>query len=364
MVQPKYLLLTPGPTPLAPSVYRALSEPLLHHRTDEFGEIYLKVLEDLKYVFQTKEQVYLFTCSGTGGMEAAAVNLLSPGDQVLVAPFGAFGDRWVGILKAYGLEPRVIPQEWGRAPDPEKVEKALKENPKIAAVFTQHTDTSTGVVSDLKALGSVVSKTSAVLVVDAVSGLAGEELRMDEWKLDAVVSAAQKGLQNSPGLAFLSLSPKAQALMEKAKLPRFYWDLRKAKQSLPDKETPFTPAISLVVAQAEALDLIRKEGLENMWKRCETMAFYARERLQGLGFSLFPKDPCHILTAVLFPKGMEGGRLLKKLRQERKVCFAGGQAHLKGKLFRVAHMGAIQMEDLKYGLDVLEEELKILASPS
>ena len=353
------IMLTPGPTPLPPEVLEALSRPLIHHRTEEFGALFARVIEDMKWAYRTKQTVLMMTCSGTGAMESAVTNLLSPGDATLVVTTGAFGDRFVSIQRAFGLSPVVLPFEWGRAADPEALRRAVKTAPGLKAVFLQHTDTSTGVVNDLKALAKVVREESdALVVVDSVSGLACEPLETDAWGLDAVLTGSQKGLMNAPGLGFAALSERAWKAVEAAKLPRFNFDYRLMKKSLSDRETPWTPAISVVVGQAAALKLLRAEGLENVWKRHDELAAHARRELSTkLGLPFFAKDPANILTGVVLPEGVDGNRLLADILREDGISIAGGQLHLKGKIVRLAHMGHISKTDVDAGVSALAARL-------
>ncbi|MFA6028875.1 MAG: alanine--glyoxylate aminotransferase family protein [Elusimicrobiota bacterium] len=352
------LLLTPGPTPLPLTVRAALERPILHHRTDEFGIVFRELLAGLQDVYRTKNKVLVMTCSGTGAMESSVVNLLSPGDRALVHSTGAFGDRFAEILRAHGLEPVVLSEEWGHAADPERLRKALRSEKGLKACFFQHTDTSTGIVNDLKALSAAVREGSdALVVVDAVSGLAAEELETDAWGLDAVLSASQKGLMCPPGLAYAALSPRALKACAAAKLPRFYFDWRTMLKSIDKAETPYTPCVPVIVAQVEALRLIREEGLENVWKRTAELAAYARKELSGMGLRLFARDASDILTAAWLPEGTDGRALLRAMRTEDRICFGGGQEKLAGKIVRVAHMGAITRADLDRGLAVLRRRL-------
>lgn len=349
----KPVLLTPGPTPIPPEVAQKAALPILHHRTAEFGRIFTEALSGLQEVFLTQHPVYLFTCSGTGGMEAAAVNVLSPGDEAIVCETGAFGERWTKILQAYGLQPHVVKSEWGDPLDLGLVERALRDHPRTCAVFATLTDTSTTVVNDIRGLGRLVRKTEAVLVVDAVSGLAAQEFRTDEWGVDVAVSASQKGLMNAPGLAFLSVSPRAWARVETARLPRFYWDLRAVKSSAAQKETPFTPAVTLVVALHEALRLIRQEGLPAIWERHARLARATRAWLTALGLKLFSSSPSNVLTAAWLPEGITGEELIGGIRNEWGISLAGGQAKLKGRIVRFAHLGYMDQFDLVVGMSAL-----------
>jgi len=356
----KYYLLTPGPTPIPPEVALESALPILHHRTTEFGTIFTQVIDGLKYVFQTEGTVLLLTSSGTGGMEASVVNLLSPGDKVLVASSGVFGDRWIKILETYGIKPETVRNEWGKAIDCEAVEKKLKANSEIKAVFTTHTETSTGVVNDLKSIGEIVAKTEAVLVIDSISGLCAQELHTDKWHLDVVVGASQKGLMSAPGLSFVALSEKAWDLVEKAELPRFYWDFRRMKKSLADKETPFTPAVTLIIGLNQAIEMIKKETLEKIWARHEKLARATRAGMQALNLELFAQNPSNVVTAVESPQGLDSGKLVKKLREEYGVSIAGGQQGLKGKIFRLAHLGYMNEFDILVGISAVERGLKEL----
>jgi aspartate aminotransferase-like enzyme len=350
----KHYLLTPGPTPIPPEVALKEAQPILHHRTGEFAAIFSDVAESLKYVFQTKNDVFIMASSGTGAMESAIVNLLSPGDEALVSSCGNFGERWTKIMEAYGIKPQVIAAEWGKVVDPAAIEQALKANPKIKAVFTTFTETSTGVVNDIAAIGAIVAKTPAVLVVDAISGLVAQEFRTDDWHVDVTVCGSQKGFMLAPGLAFASVSAKAWTLVEAAKLPRFYWDWRKMKKSLGTKETPFTPPVTLIVALQEAIKMIKADGLEKLWKESSLLARAARAGMKALGLELFGERPCEVETSAKVPAGVDGGKIVKMLREEYGVSIAGGQGALKGKIIRFAHMGYIGKADLLVGFACLE----------
>ncbi len=358
----RYILLTPGPTPLPPSVSQAMAQPILHHRTEEFGKLFDFTLKEMQYVYRTANTVLMITTSGSGAMESAVCNLLSPGDKTLVHTTGAFGDRFVTILKAYGLSPVVVAEEWGHAASHARLREALKANPGVKAVFLQHTDTSTGVVNDIENLAAVVRECSdAVTVVDSVSGLAAEKLETDAWGLDVVLTGSQKGLMNAPGLAFVAVSEKAWKLVEAAKLPRFYFDWRSMRKSLKNSETPYTPGVTLVAGQAEALRLIRKEGIENVWKRTADLANYTRDWARRMGLPLFAKDPANILTALTLPAGLDGDALIGEILAQEGISIAGGQVHLKGKIIRIAHMGFISKADLDAGFAAVSKRLSAAA---
>jgi len=354
----KNYLLTPGPTPLPPQVCEAMARPIIHHRTPQFQEILKEATEGLKFVFQTKNDVFILASSGTGAMEAAVVNLLSAQDTAITVEGGKFGERWTELCKANGINAEVIQVEWGKAVDPKEIEKKLKANPKIKAVFTTLCETSTGVACDIEAIGKIVKDTEAVLVVDAISGLGAIDIKADAWSCDVVVSGSQKGLMLPPGLGFISASPKALKLIEASKSPRYYFDLKKAKKAIDKTDTPFTPAITLIIALNEALAMIKQDGLENVFARHKKMAEATRAAAKGLGLELFAPDAASdAVTAVKVPAGIDGEKLVKTMRDTYGVTIAGGQDELKGKVFRIAHMGFIEEFDIIAGISCLEKVL-------
>lgn len=352
------LLLTPGPTPVPPEILRALGRPLFHHRTPEYQRLFREVSEGLKRIFRTRYPVYTFAGSGTAAMEAALVNFHSPGETVLVVDGGKFGERFWRIAKAFGLEVQILKVEYGDAVSADALEEAVRKNPKIRSVCLELCETSTGVTYDLEEIGRRLKGKGPLLIVDAISGLAADRFEMDEWGIDLAISGSQKGLMLPPGLAFLAVGPRARERMKEARLPRFYFDLGLYEKALSDWDTPFTPAISLVVALAEAIRRIEKEGLEKILKRSETLARYTRERLGRLGFSLFAKRPSNGVTAVKVPAGLNGEKILDEIREKEGITLAGGQGEMKGKIIRIAHMGAIRKKDIDRGLAALKKALK------
>ncbi len=354
----KEYLLTPGPTPLPPQVSLAMAKPIIHHRTPQFQEILKEASLGLKWAFQTANDVFIISSSGTGAMEAAIINLLSGGDTALVVQGGKFGERWTEIAKAYGIALEIINVEWGKAVSPEEISKKLKANPQIKAVFTTLCETSTGVDNDIRAIAAVVKESSAVLVVDAISGLGAVDLKTDAWGVDVVVAGSQKGLMLPPGLGFIALSARAWKLVEASKSSRYYLDLRKAKKALDKNDTPFTSSITLVIALNEALKMMQQDGLENIFKRHRVMADATRAAMQALGLELFaPLAASDGVTAVKVPAGIDGEKLVKTMRDTYGVTIAGGQDELKGKVFRIAHMGFIAEPDIILGLSCLEKVL-------
>ncbi len=353
----KKYLLTPGPTPLPPEVRKAASQAIIHHRTPEFQKIFAEVNEGLKYLFQTKNDIFTFSASGTGAMEAVAANLLSRGDKAIAVCAGKFGERWMEICQAYNAEVVTLDVEWGKPVEPAEIKRLLSQYKEVKAVFTTLCETSTGVVHDIKAIGQIVKESGAVLVVDAISGLGAEDLQSDAWSVDCVVAGSQKAMMLPPGLSFCSVSPKAQKAIENSKLPKYYFDFQKAKTSLDKGDTPFTPAVSLIAALKEVLALIKQEGLENIFRRHKTMACATRDALVALDFKIFSNTFCNVVTAAYVPEGVDSTQLVKLMRDKYSVSIANGQAQLKGKIIRIAHLGYIQPSDIITGISTLEKAL-------
>lgn len=359
----KERLFTPGPTPVPPDVLLSMAAPMTHHRQAAFEEIFMSVSEKLKVVFQTSHPVVILSGSGTSGLEASVTNLLSAGDKAVFVSGGKFGQRWGEIGKAFGVNMVELEVEWGSAVEPERIAQALKDHPDAKAVFTTLHETSTAVLTDVKSIGAITRESGALLVVDAVSGLAADELRMDEWGVDMVVSGSQKALMLPPGLAFVAVGPRARAAMAESGLPKYYLSLEKALKGLEKKTTPYTPAVASVIGMQTALDAILDEGMENVWARHAKMAEATRAGVLGMGMELFSKAPSHAATAVKLPDGVDGTALHKKLRDELKVTCAGGQEHLKGKIERIAHMGYYDQFDVVVVLAAVELALRDLGAP-
>lgn len=354
----KRFLITPGPTPVPPEVLSALSEPVIHHRAPRFTEILKEVVAGMKYIYQSENDVIVFSGSGTGAMESAVVNLVNPGDHVLVASVGNFGERWIKLARTWGAEVTALEYEWGTKAVPEDIEAALAADPSIKAVYVEHSETSTGVLNDIKAIGAIVAKTPAVLVVDAISGLGASDLKTDEWQVDVCVSGSQKALMVPPGLAYVSVSEKAWQLVDQCQTPRFYFDWVTARKKMTGDaaQTPYTPAVSLMVAQNAAIELIRQEGLENVFERHRVLGRACREGVKALGLELFgPEDPeANSVTAVKVPEGVDGAKIGKIARDKWGVWLAGGQGVVKGKIFRFGHCGYFGHSDIVVGLATVE----------
>lgn len=353
----KYYLLSPGPTPVPETVLAAAAEPIIHHRTPEFSEIFMQTTEGLKYVFGTKQDVFILTSSGSGAMETAIVNTLSPGDKVISINAGKFGERWGNICKAYGVNAKEIVLEWGVDFSKEELAAELKANPGVKAVFTTLSETSSGAIYDIQGFGEVVAQTEAILVVDGISGAGATPCPMDDWKVDIFVSGSQKSFMIPPGLAYIAFSPKAWKLVATAKLPKFYFDATKAKKNLEKQTTPWTPAVSLIIQQKKALDIIKSMGLEALLAHHKMLGEATRAGIKALGLELLAKKPGNILTAAKTPAGLDGVKLVKTMQAKYKAYIAGAQDPNKGKFFRIAHLGYMGGFDIITSLAALEMTL-------
>jgi aspartate aminotransferase-like enzyme len=352
--------MTPGPSPVPSFVREALSREIIHHRTDEFREILKEVNEGLKYLFCTENPVITFASSGTGAMEAAVNNFFSLGDKVIVISGGKFGQRWVEISKVYNLEIIEVKIEWGTAPDIEELKEILDKNENVKGLLTTLCETSTGTVYDIENIAKLTKEKDVLLIVDAISGLGQDRLLQDSWGVDVVVSGSQKGFMLPPGLAFISLNEKAKKFLETSNLPKYYFDLKKALKSYKKNDTPFTPAVSLIVALKEAIEFIKKEGIENRWERFKKMAFATQEAAKVLGLEIFSKRPSSSVTAICAPSGIKSTDIVKTLRKKYGLSIAAGQEEVKDKIFRIAHMGYIGEQDLFMCFSLLEKVLKDL----
>ena len=360
----KIYLMTPGPTPVPDEVRLAEAQPIIHHRTKEFSEIFNQVSEDIKIVFKTENPVLIFASSGTGAMEAAVVNTLSPGDKVLAITGGKFGERWRDICKAFGLNTLTIDPEWGDRADPEDVKSMLNEHPDIKAVFAVLSETSTGTLEPIKELGEIIKgRDNTIFVVDAISGLGACNIEVDGWSVDICVTGSQKGLMMPPGLAFVSISDKAMRFVETSKLPKYYWDFKAMLKSQAKGQTAYTPAVSLIVGLKSALDLIKQEGMDNILARHHLLAEATREAVKTIGLELLSKYPADSVTAIKAPQGIDGETLKKQMDTKYGVKVAGGQAHLKGKIIRIAHLGYMGPFDTIAAIAALEMALNDLGYP-
>ena len=356
----KRFLLAPGPTPVPPEVLLSMAMPIIHHRAPEFLPVLESAKTGLQWLFQTKNDVLILTSTGTGGMVGAVNNFFNPGDKVVVVNGGKFGERWTRIAQSYGLKVEEILVDWGYAVKPGAVEDVLKKDPEIKGLFVQATETSTGVYHDIESLGKVVKRFGNVLfIVDAISALVAQDIRTDEWGIDIMVGGSQKGLMLPPGLAFVSVSDKAWKKNESSKMPRFYFNFKKERETLAKNQTNFTSAVTLIIGLNEAIKMLRSEGLENVFLRHARLARATREAVKSMGLSLYSKEsPSNSVTAIEAPAGIDGQAIYKNLRETYGITGAGGQDRAKGKIFRLAHLGYADSFDVITAIAALEMVLK------
>jgi serine---pyruvate transaminase len=351
----KQRLLTPGPTPVPEETLLELAKPMIYHRTGEFRAILKEVLEDLQYVYRTKQMIIPLTASGSGALEAALVNAVAPGAKIICLSAGRFGERWKNMAKAFGMEAVTVAVPYGQVVTPEMLAKALGDHPDAVAVCSTLSETSTGVGHDIEAFGKLVAPTPAVLLVDAVSGLGAMECRTDDWHIDICCTGSQKALMMPPGLAFVSVSDKAWKAIDKNAAARtFYFDLKKARKSLEAGDTPYTPAHTLVRAMRVSLKMIKAEGLDNILQTQARNAAAARAGFTALGLKIFPARPNNALTVGEMPAGIDSSVVLQKMEKRFGLKLANGQDNLKGKIIRLAHMGHIDQFDILAALSGLE----------
>ncbi|KAA0232157.1 MAG: alanine--glyoxylate aminotransferase family protein [Chloroflexi bacterium CFX7] len=354
-------LRIPGPTPCPEEVLLAGARQMMNHRGPEFAQILRRVTDGLNWVFGSSSDVLSMTASGTGGLEAAVVNTLSPGDRVLAVSIGSFGDRLRTIATTYGADVVSYATEWGEAADPAEIARRLDDDPTIKAVLVTHNETSTGVTNPLEAIAREVRSRDRLIIVDAVSSMSSVPCPVERWGLDVVVSGSQKGWMVPPGLVFVYMSERAWAANAEAKMPRFYFDAARTRDSLAKLQNPWTPAMSIYYGMDRAFELMRAEGLESIFTRHEAVAAYTRERVKSWGLKLVPVEErfaSNTVTAVWWPEGVDGKAISKRAREEFGVVLGGGQGKLDGKIFRVGHLGWFTKEDVAEALDVLERLLQ------
>jgi aspartate aminotransferase-like enzyme len=357
----KQMLMIPGPTPVPEKVLLAMAKHPIGHRSGEFSKIIGELTENLKWLHQTQNDVLMLTASGTGAMEAGIINFLSPGDRVLVGNNGKFGDRWAKVSKAYGLTVEEIKAEWGKALDPEefRAKLAADSDKSIKAVIVTHSETSTGVLNDLAAINTAVKEHGeALIIVDAVTSLGAVSLPVDEWGLDVVGSGSQKGYMIPPGLAFVSVSVKAWKAYESAKMPRFYLDLKKYKKATDENSSPFTPPVNLMYGLQASLQMMQAEGLDNIFARHQRHTQATRAAMKAMNLPLFAPDEAAspAITAVA-PVTVDAEKIRGAMRKQFDIALAGGQDHLKGKIFRIGHLGFVCDRDILSCVGALESVL-------
>lgn len=364
----KLMLMIPGPTPVPENVLLALAKHPIGHRSGEFSEIMAEVTQNLKWLHQTENDVLVLTASGTGAMEAGIINFLSPGDRVLVGCNGKFGDRWADLSVAFNLEVEKITAEWGKPLDTEQFREKLEADTekKIKAVIMTHSETSTGVLNDLETINRhVKAHGEALMMVDAVTSLGAVNVPIDAWGIDVVASGSQKGYMIPPGLGFVAVSPKAWEAYKTAKLPRFYFDLGLYKKSAAKNSNPFTPPVNLVFALQAALSMLKAEGLESIFARHQRLMTATREAMKALSLPLFaPDEAASPAVTAVAPVGVEAEQIRGVMKKHFDIALAGGQDHLKGKIFRIGHLGFASDRDILAAVGALEATLTELGYES
>jgi len=366
-MQDKQLLLIPGPTPVPPSVLRACAKPMVNHRGPEYMAMQRQLERDLAEIFQTKNYVAILTASGTGGLEAAIVNFLSPGDKVLSVSIGSFGDRFATIAKAFGANVEKLEFEWGQPADPALLAARLAEDrsKEIKAVLLTHNETSTGVTNDVKALAAVVREHGALVMVDSVSGLVALDLQTDNWGLDVVVAASQKAFMTPPGLSFISASERAWAAMANATMPRVYWSLERAKEFSEKGQTPWTPAVTLMYGLEVGIAMIKQEGLQNVFARHRRLGTMARAAIKAMGLTLLAEhaQASNAVTAIRCPEGLTSKQIRAKVQEKYGVVLAGGQGKLTDSIFRIGHLGFVDETDILTAVNCIGLTLESMGVP-
>jgi len=356
----KKYLLAPGPTPVPESISLEMALPMVHHRTPEFSKVFAEAAKDAKYLFQTEQDVLILASTGTGGMEGCVTNLFSPGDKLLVINGGKFGERWGQIGETFGMKIVWHKVEWGKAVNPEDIKSILDKEKDIKGIMVQASETSTTAVHPIKELAKLTGdRDDILLVVDGITGVGVFPLPMDEWKIDAMITGSQKALELPPGLALVALSEKAWKFADKSTCPRYYFDLKKERKNIGNDTTAYTPAVSLIVGLRGVLKGIREEGLENVHKRHNRLARATRAAVQALGLKLAaPDSPADSATGLFIPESIDGGKIVKSLRDDFGVTLAGGQDSWKGKVIRIAHLGYVDTFDTVIAIAALEMALK------
>ena len=351
----RYTLFTPGPVDVPEEVLRDTSCPLLYHREDAFGKLYQQTSADLKKILHAEHaEIYFFTSSGTGAMEATCANLLSSKDKPIVAVSGKFGERWLELCHAYRIEPITVKEDYGKSIAPEQIAEALKNAPRGTVILTTLAETSTGALNDIQKFGEIARKHDAFLVVDGVAGLGADRCPQEEWHVDVLVGASQKALMAPPGIAFVSLSKRALERTQSSDLPKYYFNINTYEKFRCKNQTPFTPAITIFCGLKKGLDMIIERGIEENYRKHAEMAEYVRKRVRAMGFDILPEHPSNALTVIKMPANVVSTPIIQRIKEEHGILFANGQANLRGTIIRIGHMGNYTIEKLGQALDILE----------
>lgn len=351
----EYTLFTPGPIDIPEDILEATAHRCIYHREDRFKILLNEIITMLKKVIDCTDNVYILTSSGTGAMEAAFVNMISQSDDIVVGVCGKFGERWIELAQSYGKKSLIIRKEFGKPIAPEMIEQALKNTKKSAVVFTTLTETSTGVVNDIKAISEVVRKYEGYLVVDGVAGIGADPFYLNKWQVDVIVGASQKVLMTPPGIAFVGISQRAKEKIKNSDTPKYYFDFALYDKFLEKGQTPWTPAITILYGLKKGLERIMKIGIEENFIRHRKMADYVRKRVLNMGYELFSESSSNGLTVIKMPEGLDSTEIIKECKEKHGILFANGQGEMKGKILRIGHMGNYNIKKLGRALDILEK---------
>jgi aspartate aminotransferase-like enzyme len=351
----KYILFTPGPVDVPEEILRDTACPLLYHREDSFGELYKQATANLRKIIDAEHcDIFFFTSSGTGAMEATCANLLSSKDKPLVAVSGKFGERWLELCTAYRIEPIVVKEDYGKSIAPERLAQALKRASRGTVILTTLAETSTGALNDIQKYGEIAKQHDAYLAVDGVAGLGADYCPQEKWHIDALVGASQKAFMAPPGISFVSLSKRAFQRTEYSDLPKYYFNMSTYEKFRAKNQTPFTPAITILCGLKKGLDMILEQGVDENHARHAEMAKYVRQRVRAMGFEIFPEHPSNALTVLKMPQNVVSTPIIQRIKEEHGILFANGQANLRGTIIRIGHMGNYTIEKLAKALDILE----------
>lgn len=353
-----YKLFTPGPIDVPEDILRETAKPLIYHREDKFKTFLLDITTALRKVLFTNNEIHFLTASGTGGMETAFVNILSSTDTPVIVSCGKFGERWIEICRNYRIQPVVVEAEYGRAVPVEAVEQSLKKVGSPTVVFANLTETSTGVVSDIKAYGEICRRYDSLLVVDGIAGLGADYCPQDEWHIDLLIGASQKALMAPPGISFVSISPRAHDKIKRSDLPKYYFHIDAYEKFLEKGQTPWTPAITIMYGLQKGLNKIIREGVKPMFKRHARIADYVRKRVKKMGLEIFPERPSNALTVMKMPPNINSTDIIREIKEKHLILFANGQGEMRGKILRIGHMGNYTIAKVSKAVDILERVFK------
>jgi aspartate aminotransferase-like enzyme len=353
-----YTLFTPGPIDVPDDILQETAQPLVYHREEQFGKLLSEIADNLRRIIYSNEQIFFFTSSGTGALEAACSNILSNSDVPIVAVCGKFGERWLELCETYRIQPIVIREEYGKSVKPERIEDELKKRGKPTVIFTTLTETSTGALDDIKAFGDISERYDSLLVVDGVAGLGADFCTQQGWHIDMLVGASQKALMAPPGISFLAASKRALEKVNTSDLPKYYFHLPMYEKFIARHQTPFTPAITILYGLRKGLELILKEGLDENFERHRTMAQHVRKRIREMGYDMLAESPSNALTVVKMRGTIDSTEIIKEIKEKHHILFANGQQNLRGKIIRIGHMGNYDTKKMDKALDVLHKVLK------